>query len=428
MLAAVRAHAGDARFSIFTGDVIDHAVWEVNEESVSRDIRAFSEQWAEKLDSPMFPALGNHESAPTNSFPRNTTVHEINSQWVFDAQRDFWSQWIGKEATAQLHRHSGSYSTMAPGLNLRIISLNTQYWYKQNFWLYDSDSHQPDPNGILEFAVQELQAAEDAGERAWIIAHMPPGRGDVMRDQSYYFDQVIQRYKDTIAGQFYGHTHADEFAIAYSNYSEQTAENAVSLAMIGPALTPMSGNPAFKVYDVDPDTFEIMDARTYMTNISDPFYQLHPTWELHYSARAAYGPLVPALTPASPLAPAFWHNLTAAFAQNDTAFQTYVRHKSRGAHLRPCRGPCKDGALCEMRTLRADVCGAQSGPVFRLPDKGDGDGDEDGLGGEAHRDACGGLGIGHILRKMMARLAGTSGDSLYVEDSGSESGQAVLGL
>lgn len=31
--------------------------------------------------------------------------------------------------------------------------------------------------------MQELQAAEDAGQRAWIIAHMPPSGGDAMHDQ-----------------------------------------------------------------------------------------------------------------------------------------------------------------------------------------------------------------------------------------------------
>ena len=31
--------------------------------------------------------------------------------------------------------------------------------------------------------MQQLQAAEDAGQRVWIIAHMPPGRADVLRDQ-----------------------------------------------------------------------------------------------------------------------------------------------------------------------------------------------------------------------------------------------------
>ncbi|KAI0930669.1 hypothetical protein AcV5_007326 [Taiwanofungus camphoratus] len=288
---------------------------------------------------------------------------------------------------------------MAPGLNLRIISVNTQYWYKQNFWLYDSDTLQPDPNGILEFIVQELQAAEDAGQRAWIIAHMPPGRGDVMHDQSYYFDQITQRYKNTIAGQFYGHTHRDEFAIGYSNYSDQTAETAVSVAMIGPALTPMSGNPAFKVYDIDPDTFEIMDARTYMTNISDPMFQLHPTWELLYSARDTYGPLVPSLPANASLSPAFWHNLTEVFYKNDTAFQTYVAHKSRGREFvrKPCRGTCKNETLCEMRTLRADVCGMASGPVFHLP----GPGEHELVA--AHYDSCEGTGVGHILRKMVSR-------------------------
>jgi sphingomyelin phosphodiesterase len=73
--------------------------------------------------------------------------------------------------------------------------------------------------------VQELQAAEDAGQRAWIIAHMPPGTSDALHDQvrhgvnrppvailtmslqSNYFDQVVQRYHNTIGGQFYGHTH-----------------------------------------------------------------------------------------------------------------------------------------------------------------------------------------------------------------------------
>lgn len=83
----------------------------------------------------------------------------------------------------------------------------------------------PDPNGILSFLVSQLQLAEDLGQRSWIIAHMPPGGGDVLLDQvllylslildrlliiaqSNYYDQVIQRYRNTIAGQFFGHTHA----------------------------------------------------------------------------------------------------------------------------------------------------------------------------------------------------------------------------
>ena len=53
--------------------------------------------------------------------------------------------------------------------------------------------HRPDPNGILEFLVNELAAAEKAGQRAWIFGHIPPGASDVMRDQVRN-DISISRY------------------------------------------------------------------------------------------------------------------------------------------------------------------------------------------------------------------------------------------
>ncbi|KAG6843284.1 hypothetical protein H0H93_001547, partial [Arthromyces matolae] len=92
---------------------------------------------------------------------------------------------------------------------------------------------------------------------------MPPGGPDCLHDQSNYFDQIVQRYKNTIAAQFYGHSHQDQFEIAYSDYTKQTEANAVSVAWIAPSLTPRDGNPAFKTYDIDPDTYEVMDAHVF---------------------------------------------------------------------------------------------------------------------------------------------------------------------
>ncbi len=61
------------------------------------------------------------------------------------------------------------------------------------------------------------------------------------------------------------------------------AQTADSILFIGPALTPTSmssltllsyvvftigstgGNPAFKLYDVDPDTYEVMDVKVFMS-------------------------------------------------------------------------------------------------------------------------------------------------------------------
>lgn len=42
--------------------------------------------------------------------------------------------------------------------------------YKQDFWLYETDEHIWDPNGILTWLASELDLAEKSGQRAWISA------------------------------------------------------------------------------------------------------------------------------------------------------------------------------------------------------------------------------------------------------------------
>lgn len=97
---------------------------------------------------------------------------------------------------------------------------------------------------------------------------MPPGSHDAFVDQSNYANQIFRRYSDTIAAQFYGHTHSDNFAVGYSDYSDRSAATANGVAFIGGSLTPKSGNPVFRIYDVDPDTYEVMDFRTYTSEFT----------------------------------------------------------------------------------------------------------------------------------------------------------------
>lgn len=78
-----------------------------------------------------------------------------------------------------------------------------------------------------------------------------------MFSQSNYYDQIVQRYKNTISAQFFGHSHnvgfrpvfvhvnvnilaKDEFQVAYSDYKHQTAATATNVAFIAPALTTRS--------------------------------------------------------------------------------------------------------------------------------------------------------------------------------------------
>ncbi|KZT25638.1 sphingomyelin phosphodiesterase [Neolentinus lepideus HHB14362 ss-1] len=352
MLIAVQEAASDAMFSLFTGDVAEAAVWLLDKTEVRKDMQEFNHQMAARLGFPVFGVIGNHDSAPVNNFPRSTT-ESPDVQWVFDVQSQGWRKWINSTSAYQMVHTSGSYSTVVPGTKLKIMSINTNYWYKQNFWLYDNDEPQADPNGILAFIIAELQAAEDAGQRVWVIGHSPVGKGDIMWDQSNYYDQIVQRYKNTIAGQFFGHTHADELQIAYSDYKNRTAANAVSVGLVAPALTPRSGNPAFKVYDVDPDTYEVMDAKSYFADMTHPTFRHTPSWALFYSARAAYGPLLNLPSSAS-LSPAFWHNLTELMVRNDTLFDEYQSRKNGGVRRRRCRGECKEKTICQMMSMRSE--------------------------------------------------------------------------
>jgi hypothetical protein len=49
----------------------------------------------------------------------------------------------------------------------------------------------PDPNGIIAFLVDALQAAEDAGDRAYIIGHIPLGKEDTLVDQVPSASQLL---------------------------------------------------------------------------------------------------------------------------------------------------------------------------------------------------------------------------------------------
>lgn len=383
----------DSAFTIFTGDVVEGAVWLVNQNEVTNDLTDAFSRMRSNLNL-VYPVVGNHDVAPVNSFPPSSVSTDISSQWVYDTLSSNWTSWLG--SAAQSVTNYGAYSVLHPNSNLRIISFNTNLYYKENFWLYETDM-ETDPSGQLAWLVSELSAAESSGERVWLMGHMPMGSGDALHDGSNYFSQIVNRYSDTIAALFFGHTHKDEFEISYSDYSAQTAANAVAMSYIAPALTPTSGNPTFRVYSVDPVTFGILDYTVYYANISDPEYQNGPRWEKYYSAKEVYGPLVSddiASDPAAELTPAFWHNVTVAFEKDDDTFQAYVARKSRGCFPGTCTGGCKTSEICQLRAGEAqyNCITVTPGLDFRKRE----------LAGEQHHadGACGHGVIGDVLRSV----------------------------
>ncbi|KAK3062115.1 hypothetical protein LTS18_004792, partial [Coniosporium uncinatum] len=348
MDTAISKIAPNAAFTIFTGDIVDDAVWNTTQAQNTIDINdAYAKMSARRL---VYGTIGNHEASPTNAF--SPTLVGDDSDWVYNLLSGIWSSFCGTKL--------GAYSTKYEGGNLRVISLNTNFYYDLNFWMYRRN-FETDPSGQLAWLVRELQAAEDVGERVCIIGHTPPGSDDAFHDISNYFDQIMNRYSGTIAALFFGHTHKDHFEIAYSDYSARSYSNALAVSYIMPSLTPTDGHPSFRIYSVDPVTFAILDSTTYVADMTNPHYQTTgPVWTKYYSAKEAYGPLISetfANDASAELAPAFWHNVTAALQSNSDAFSAYYARKTRGWEVPACDDACKASEICQLQTMRAqDNC------------------------------------------------------------------------
>ncbi|KAF3062433.1 Sphingomyelin phosphodiesterase [Daldinia childiae] len=424
MYTAIQAVAPNAAFAIFTGDIVDHAVWDTSE---SQNALGIEDAYGRMAHAGLrvYGTAGNHEASPANSFPPtpansddNTDNNSNATQWLYDLLSATWSRWIGPRAAATT-REFGAYSVQhissRDGVGkLRVISLSTNMYYGHNYWLYE-EPMQRDPSGQLAWLVGELDAAEKAGERVYIIGHMPMGSRDTFHDGSNYFDQIVRRYEGTIAAMFFGHTHFDEFELSYADNSNKSHSNALVTSYIAPSMTPISGHPAFRVYTVDPITFGVLDATTYIANVSDPSFSspTGPKWTKYYSAREAYGPLIGATKKLESdtgleleeLTPAFWHNVTSAFERNETAFAEYFARRRRGWEVKSCDEKCRGAEICKMRAARAeDNC---IPPGLRLnynKNMGNGQGEEDECGDSIIRDTLESL-VGDVnMLKLLGEL------------------------
>ncbi|RDA87675.1 hypothetical protein CP532_3805 [Ophiocordyceps camponoti-leonardi (nom. inval.)] len=356
MYNAINRVAPNASFALFTGDIVDHAIWDTttasNDDSINKAYSSMNETLGRL---PIYGTVGNHEASPVNAFPING--HGRQTPPVYNVLSRQWDHWIGPEAAAQTAA-TGAYS-VKHGDKLRVISLNTNIYYRLNFWTY-YDMNDKDPNRQLGWLVDQLDEAERAGESVYIIGHMPPGEKDALHDGSNYLDQIFNRYSSTIAAMFFGHTHLDHFEISYSDYDARTAENARVTSYIAPSLTPTAGMPSFRVYDVDPVTFAVRDATTYIADMSHPGYQsTGPVWTKLYSAKEAYGKALhpPVTDPEAELTPSFWHDVTTAMEADDNLFDAYMSRKSRGWKPARCRDGCKAEEICQLRAGRSqDNC------------------------------------------------------------------------
>ncbi|XP_063616721.1 sphingomyelin phosphodiesterase isoform X1 [Cydia splendana] len=335
----------DIDYILWTGDLPPHDVWNQTKEE---NLKVLQETVAQMSDMfpgvPIFPALGNHESSPVNSFPPPyISSPESNIAWLYDELDAQWRRWLPAGVSHTVRRGAFYSVLVRPGF--RIISLNMNYCNNKNWWLLLNST---DPATELQWLIYELQSAEFSGEKVHIIGHIPPGHSDCLKVWSRNYYAIINRYESTITAQFFGHTHFDEFEVFYD---PNDLGRATSIAYVGPSVSPYYDlNLGYRIYYVDGDheatTRLVVDHETWIMNLKEANLFGYPIWYKLYSARSAYT--------MNALRPQDWDKFIDDMTAKEDVFNLYFKHYWKNSPRRgTCDGECRKRLVCDARSGRS---------------------------------------------------------------------------
>ncbi|CAF1435966.1 unnamed protein product [Didymodactylos carnosus] len=195
-----------------------------------------------------------------------------------------------------------------------------------------------------------LQYAEDNNEKVHIIGHHPPS--SCLESFSWNFYKIVNRYENTIAGQFYGHTHNDEIIMFYDEINKTRP---VSMAYLTPSLTPQSFlNPGYRIYTADGEynssTYWVLDHRTVIMNLTASNLFNKTIFLDEYSVKNAYK--------MDYLFPNDWNNFInrlLADIDGDLMGLVYQYYTKSFANGTACDHNCRQGLLCNFKTARSEM-------------------------------------------------------------------------
>ncbi|XP_018006618.1 sphingomyelin phosphodiesterase [Hyalella azteca] len=323
-----------------TGDLSPHVVWMLTEE----DIRASVVDTAAVIrryfpDTPVAYTLGNHETVPVNSFPVPDVYPDgYSMDWLYPLLETVWGDGGVPESAMDTVRRGGYYH-WSPVPGLRVVSLNVNYGYHENWFLL---INHVDPTGQLEWLAQVLLNAEAAGEKVHIIGHIPIG--SLLEAFSHNMNLLITRFESTIAAIFVGHSHFDKVQL---HWDVDNNTRPVSIAYFAPSLSSDGlKSPSFRMYEVDGPggSWTVLESLTYSMNLTLANAGADPAFPLAYSATEAYD--LPDLWPAS------WADLVFQMTEDDDLFNEFYGHYwsfwADPPELPDCGPECRADFLCPL--------------------------------------------------------------------------------
>ncbi|XP_068631341.1 cyclic GMP-AMP phosphodiesterase SMPDL3A [Battus philenor] len=240
-------HSENVEFVLWTGDIIA-AQYAGNEEDKYRAIRNMTELLGRTFSSHfVFPVLGHLDPSPSESLT------------------NLWMHWLPLEAL-QTFKNGGYYTIEQSHSKLRIVALNTNL-----FGIREVNSAPAKAQWDWLDAV--LEKAQSNKEMVYIVGHAAPGTdlrpayNSLSVDANAKYLRMVRRHAKIIAGQFFGHLHADTFRVIYDN------DQPVSWALLAPSVSPHhdpagSSNPGLRLYKFDSDTGKVLDYTQYYLDLA----------------------------------------------------------------------------------------------------------------------------------------------------------------
>ncbi|XP_067674932.1 sphingomyelin phosphodiesterase A-like [Haliotis asinina] len=325
-------------FVIYTGDSPPHDIWEESWSiQLNADLHVINTIKFYLPGVPVYPVLGNHES-----FPQSEYYQPHQEYKTLNLKTAEWWQQLFDIPADQLRniQYSAYYTTLVqPGL--RILTINTDYWYSLNF--YSLLNHKvPAYREQLKFIDDTLRNASEYNEKVIIAGHIPPGDFWAHGQYGDILTEITNKYAAVIVMNVFSHTHHDEFELI-TDPSDPSRPSGV--VFIAPSVTTQTRtNPSYRVYQLDRETFQVLDYDQYYLNLTKANAEGVPTLQLSYSARSEYD--IPNLSPQS------LYSLVNRFATDRSLFDRYMRNKYvQSGQGGECCFLCRHVEICRMSSI-----------------------------------------------------------------------------
>ena len=188
---SVKAKELEPDFILFTGDNIAHNVWEDTQEEVVYNTRIIIDSIERNFgkDTPIYPAIGNHEKAPVDEYYGPESV-------LLNGLAEIFKPYLSDEAYVTFKNY-GYYSMLHKDTNLRIISLNCLVCDTMNFNLIFDASQ---AKNMFDWFENELKKAEKNNEIVYLLDHIPLVNHQHTLQCTYRLKILLDRYQHIVRG------------------------------------------------------------------------------------------------------------------------------------------------------------------------------------------------------------------------------------